>query len=334
MPPTSSSRDPSAGLICVDQGTTHTRVWNLDASGNVHAHAKAQAGVRDTARDGHATLLRTTLRDLINQVRAAAPQCKPAQVIAAGMITSPLGLLEIPHIPAPAGLDELSTATRAHRFPDIAELPFHLVPGVRSSSGDPAHDPSESDLMRGEETLCIGLISNGTISQETTVLNLGSHWKAIKLSAKGGIESSRTTLSGELMHAAITTTILASAMPPHRPDKLDIDWVMKGLAEQRRSGLTRALFCVRLFQLAGTASPEQLFAYFAGAFIANDLDSSIASGAIQRYSPVIIIGHTGLAGAWSHVLRQQNIASSTLSEPEAESAMLTGLRAVLSRSVR
>src|SRR5262245_29148105 len=100
-------------LICVDAGTTNTRAW-LTIGDQIVARAQAGVGVRDTARDGSSSRLRTALRELINQVRdearsrgcAQSPEC----VIAAGMITSPLGLAEVPHVEAPAGLTDLAAA--------------------------------------------------------------------------------------------------------------------------------------------------------------------------------------------------------------------------------
>jgi 2-keto-3-deoxy-galactonokinase len=41
-------------FICIDTGTTNTRVW-LTAGGRVLAQARAGVGVRDTARDGSPT---------------------------------------------------------------------------------------------------------------------------------------------------------------------------------------------------------------------------------------------------------------------------------------
>ena len=51
--------------------------------------------------------------------------------VAYGMITSDMGLLEIPHVPAPASAADLRDAMRAQRFPEIAPFPIHFIPGVR-----------------------------------------------------------------------------------------------------------------------------------------------------------------------------------------------------------
>src|SRR5262245_2733310 len=172
-------------LICVDAGTTNTRVW-LTVGDQVVARAQVGVGVRDTARDGSSARLRDALRELIIQVRddarnrgfAQSPEC----VIAAGMITSPLGLAEVPHVMAPAGLNDLAVATRPHGFPEITGLPILLIPGVRCGPRPCDQDTAgDTDLMRGEETLVIGLNAIGLLKPRSTLLNLGSHWKLIKL---------------------------------------------------------------------------------------------------------------------------------------------------------
>src|SRR5262249_44013038 len=157
------------------------------------------------------------LRNLIDQVQNAArdqgfdqsPEC----VIAAGMITSPLGLVEVPHVTAPAGVNELAASTERHSFPEITDLPVLLIPGVRS--GPRPCDPETvgtTDVMRGEETLLIGLNALGLLPPRSTLLNLGSHWKIIKLDPDARISSSVTSMTGELIHTAQMHTILASSV--------------------------------------------------------------------------------------------------------------------------
>lgn len=324
---------PGPCAVFVDLGTTNTRVW-LARGDKVLARGQAQVGVRDTARDGSPVRLRETLKTiiaaLIDEGRAAgaAPQC----VIAAGMITSSLGLAEVPHVPAPAGVAQLAAATRQYEFPDVTPLPVLLVPGVRTGTlapGDPA-TTCDADLMRGEETLCAGLVALGLAEASGVVLNLGSHWKAIRLDSAGQVTGSITSLSGELVYAAQTNTILASAVPQQRPDALDPDWVAAGMREQRRSGLARALFCVRLLEQShGGQTPAQRMAFLVGAFIAADFDALAGRGALGRNTPVTLVGSAALAEAWAGALRPVVGAVRVVSEVQTELALLAGLRAVL-----
>src|SRR5205823_10458899 len=64
--------------------------------------------------------------------------------------------------------------------------------------------------------------------------------KAVQIGQNGKIESSITTVSGELIHTAQQHTILASSVSSGQPGDLTMDWIDAGMREQRRSGLARA----------------------------------------------------------------------------------------------
>jgi len=325
-------------LICVDAGTTNTRVW-LTIGDRVIARAQAGVGVRDTARDGSSERLRGALRELIDQVRddarnrgrAQSPEC----VIAAGMITSPLGLVEVPHVTAPAGLNDLAASTAPHGFPEITDLPILLIPGVRSGPRRCDQETAgTTDVMRGEETLLIGLNALGLLKPRSTLLNLGSHWKVIKLDQDARIASSVTSMTGELLHTAQTQTILASSVPQTRPTGADRTWLEAGMREQRRSGLARALFCVRLLEQGSASSAEQRMSFLIGAFLASDMDAMVSRGLLDSEGAVVIAGGGAVAEAWRDALAHLSIQAITLSDFEVERALLTGCRSVFSALVR
>jgi 2-dehydro-3-deoxygalactonokinase len=321
-------------LICVDAGTTNTRVW-LTAGDHVIARAQTGVGVRDTARDGSSARLRGALRELINQVRddsrhrgfAESPDC----VIAAGMFTSPLGLAEVPHVPAPADLNDLAAATRRYSFPDITDLPILLIPGVRSGPREcELETVGATDVMRGEETLCVGLAAIGLLKPRGTLLNLGSHWKVIRFDQDARIASSVTSMSGELIYVTQTQTILAGSVPQSRPTALYPTWLEAGMREQRRSGLARALFCVRLLEQGSDGSAEQRLSFLIGAYLASDIDAMVSRGLINPGSAVVIAGGGVIADAWRDALVASSVSATTLNDMEVENAILTGFQRVFS----
>jgi 2-dehydro-3-deoxygalactonokinase len=312
-------------------------VW-LAQGDQILARAQARVGVRDTARTGLSVHLRAALRALIASVIEEAKRTPasrhPSCVIAAGMITSSLGLAEIPHIPVPAGCVELAAATRRYDFLEVTELPVLLVPGVRSGPRRCDQETVGSlDLMRGEETLCAGLVALGLAEQPGIVLNLGSHWKAIQIAADGRVSASMTSLAGEMIHAAQTSTILASAVSEQRPAALDHQWVKAGMREQRRSGLARALFCVRLLEQASDTTPAERLAFLIGAFLASDLDALIQNGIMTQHTPVAITGSSVLAEAWQRALAEAAVPAVALKEDDTERALLAGLRSILNRNM-
>jgi 2-dehydro-3-deoxygalactonokinase len=333
-----SSQNSSEGLcaIYIDMGTTNTRAW-LMCDRQILARVSEPVGVRDAARDGPAGQIRATLRKLTVKLRSefTLSSCTPMCIAAAGMIGSPLGLAEIPHVPAPAGFVRLAASSRWFQFPEVSELPILVVPGVRSGPERMTIDTiHQTDVMRGEETLCVGLHTLGLVRVPGIVLSLGSHWKAIRLDADGCVERSVTSLSGELVHAAQMQTILASSVLRERPGTISQEWTEAGMREQRRSGLARALFCVRLLELAGQGTPEDRLAFMIGAFLATDLDKLVRSGMFLSDLPVVVVGPAALAEAWRKALTEASVSAKVVAPDSTEAALLEGLRRILVEACR
>ncbi len=308
-------------VFFVDGGTTQTRVWAV-RDGRVVAEARATVGARDTARDGSPARLVAALRDLVGQVGKAAGAV-PAKIVAAGMITSPQGLREVPHVEAPAGAAELARGACLETL-DGLPVPVLLVPGVRSGAARCDGDSVLGvDVMRGEEVLALGLAPR--LAGGGVFLNLGSHWKAIRIDGAGRVVGSVSTLSGELIHATATQTILASALPPGKPVVLDPTWTDAGARAFAASGLPRALYCVRLLELRSGCTPEERQAFLYGAVMAADRAALVPAGV----SRVLVVGTPALAAAWSRTLARQSIEATVVEEGEIEEAFRTGCRRVL-----
>ncbi len=102
--------------------------------------------------------------------------------------------------------------------------------------------------------------------------------------------------------------------------------------EQRRSGLSRALFCVRLLELATHGAAEDRFSFLAGVFIAADLDAFVAQGILAENVQVAFSGNLAIAEGWRIVLTRKSIPAVVLSADETEGALLAGLRCILVQS--
>lgn len=318
-------------LVCVDTGTTNTRVW-LVAGERVVARREAAVGARDTARDGHNGRLKAGLREALQAVLGERPSDvpPPGLIAAAGMITSAQGLLEVPHVAAPAGSGDLAVAAREAVLPDVADLPFLFMPGVRTVSRPGAPGGiGATDVMRGEETLCVGLLGQAVLPAGASLLNLGSHWKLVRTDAEGRIAWSVTSLSGEMIQAVRTQTVLASALPEGPLSEPDEAALAQGMDEARRSGLPRALFCVRLRELAGRSTPGARLSFLVGAFIGTELEGLRTAGALAPGTAVAVAGGEKVGGAWATVLARNGCVVRSLSAEDVEAAFLAGLRALV-----
>ena len=92
-------------FIIIDAGTTNLRVSLLDEAWQPITQAGDDAGVRHTAIDGHNGRLRAAVKTCVQQVmdEAGISADNVRACLAYGMITSNVGLMEIPHLAAPAG---------------------------------------------------------------------------------------------------------------------------------------------------------------------------------------------------------------------------------------
>jgi 2-dehydro-3-deoxygalactonokinase len=322
-----------APIFCVDMGTTRTRVWLVE-DGRIWSSAAADFGIRDAARGMTREVMETSLRSLMKRLTAEAVHAglmrKPVCIAAAGMITSPTGLRHLPHICAPAGLGELGRSVEQTQFNIDEMLPMYFVAGVATGDAKQSIDAAlSSDLMRGEETLCVGLLAHHHIGADSAVLNLGSHWKWIFIDEATRIAKSRTSLTGEMIHAVQTQTLLAGALPQERPESLDAEWFERGCAEAARSGLSRALFCVRLLEQSGTTIPDQRLAFLYGAFLETELRAILGTGLLSGLTSVCLIGPPSLADAWQRRLATEHVPSFVLSEQQRDLSYISGLQQIL-----
>jgi 2-dehydro-3-deoxygalactonokinase len=311
-------------LICVDMGTTRTRVW-LVRDQTLYAQAAGDFGVRDVAAGQTTAWLREQLAELLQQVVEKAPEM-PVAVLAAGMITSDQGLRNVPQVQAPASVADMAARLYLDKIAisDVLSLPLLLVPGVRTGElATSSMGALQMDLMRGEETLCVGLLARARLRPDVVLLNLGSHWKYIWIDDQGCIARSRTTLTGEMIHAVQAHTLLASSLPQTAPERLDPQWLSMGFVEASQSGLSRALFCVRLLQLSKQGSAEDRLAFLYGAFLQAEL-SHMATFALTG-KELLLSGSDCLTSTWKKYGEEAGIRCSVVSEMERQEAYVNGL---------
>jgi 2-dehydro-3-deoxygalactonokinase len=305
--------------IYLDIGSTNSRGWLVER-GSILEGARCATGVRDTVITGSTEAVRSAVRALISQLSRNA---SPERIVAAGMITSSIGLAEVPHVAAPAGVRDLAAAVGQLDAPELASAPIVLVPGVRT----PSDDPLRSDVMRGEETLVLGLLACRSIGTSDTVINAGSHWKLVMLDGQGRIARSITSLGGETLHAVRSATVLGASLPAD-VGELPPAWLERGAAAAAEHGLLRAFFGVRLLALAACGSESERHAFFVGAAVGHDLEALARSGELRAPQRVLVTGHPAIAGAWAHLLASRGIPSEAATPDVVANATVAGLAAI------
>lgn len=309
--------------VLIDAGSTNMRAWLVDDRG-IRERRTAPIGVKASAVSGSTDEVRRAAGALI----AALDPGGGARVAAAGMITSSLGVADVPHVDAPAGAADLARAAIEWPGDGLVRRPMLLVPGVRTP-GDGA--PASGDVMRGEETLVIGLVADGLLAPGEVLLNAGSHWKMIAVDAAGRIAHSRTSLGGEVVHALKAATLLSASLPEGPLAAHEPGWLEAGAAAAVCEGLLRAFFGARLLDQQHAATAAQRHAWIAGACIADDLRGLALSGALERGARVAVSGPAAVAQAWAHLLARDGFAARVIDPPQMERGFVAGLIAIAAR---
>lgn len=275
--------------IALDGGTTTTRA-RLVRDGRVVGSAVRPVGIRDAVRAGGADPLVLAVGACLAEIRSGGGVAGPERIVAAGMLTSEVGLVAVPHVPAPAGRDDLARAVVEREVPGLDVGPIAFVPGVRTPAGEGPDGWAEVDLMRGEESETIGALQRLGIGGPSAFLWPGSHTKLVLVDAQGRIARSQTTLAGELTSAVAQQTILAASLAEGLPDDPDPDALAAGARLAGRDGLGRAAFLVRVAALVQPWGPRQRAAFWIGAVIAEDVAHLARHPILGGGIPVVVGG--------------------------------------------
>ncbi len=318
--------------LVIDCGTTNLRVTLLDENKNRLDVVKAEGGVRHTSIDGHNGRLRALLKESIDTVLArngyAADDVH--KCVASGMITSALGLLEIPHVPAPAGAAELRAKMQKKVFEDIAPFEIEFIPGMRNFAGPvDLENFSGMDMMRGEEVEAIGLYKLLAPKGAAMFVLPGTHNKFVSMDKDGKMLGCMTSISGELLDAVTHHTIIAEAVGHSfvNADEYDAEYAKAGARECAVSGLGRAAFAGRILATLGGKDKAKLQSYLLGAVLALDVQAMQSFVGDQENVEAYIAGKAPLQQCFCDVM--EALAAGEAHQVPAEISARMGLEGVL-----
>jgi 2-dehydro-3-deoxygalactonokinase len=289
--------------VTVDGGTTNTRA-KLWQGNRVIAGASLEIGVKDTAITGSKYKLQQGVKEVIElAVKGAGIDREEVTVtIASGMITSNLGLFELAHISAPAGIDDLAQAMVCMRIPEVSEQPIWFIPGIKNGVAEiTVTNCEQMDMMRGEEVETIGLIQRLGLKEETVCVLPGSHTKFIGVDSAQRITGCLTTLAGELLGVITRNTILADAVNNSYASTINAEMLVEGARFSERVGLGRTCFSLRILDRFTNLTVDEKANFLLGAMLGTDLVALKNSTALQirPETPVVIMGKKILTEAFA-----------------------------------
>ena len=271
----------SSALIGIDWGTTSFRAYRIGADGQVIESRSAPAGIlKVTGGDFERVLEReigSWLRD-----EPVLP------VLAAGMITSRQGWVEVPYCPCPAGSEEIARALFRHETGRGRTI--HFVPGLSIVGAD-----GVPDVIRGEETQIIGEV--GAASGRRLLVLPGTHskWTLVE---DGRIVWFATFMTGEVFGVLKEHSILGRLMAGEADDARAF---RRGLAYARAhgGGLLKRLFSARTLGLFDQLPAESIASYLSGLLIGTEvreaLDCLEDAAADQE---ITVVGGSELVGRY------------------------------------
>lgn len=261
--------------ITIDTGTTNTRIRYIEEN-SIIASYKEKIGVRDTAITGSLQKLKMCIKNGINEcLRDCDRKISDIdKIIASGMITSNLGLLEIPHLETPIGIKDIKKHVVMKTFEEITSKPIYFIPGVKNRIEDRSYEKFQLiDMMRGEETESIGALHLTKTEGEVVYISPGSHTKFVFFDDKHRITKCSTTLTGELLWALANETILASSIPKSLISNVEEKYIIDGIETVKKYGFSKTCFLVRIMDVFTEATPNGRANFIAGAICYYDIKS-------------------------------------------------------------
>ena len=263
----------STEFIALDWGTTSFRAYRVGSGGHVLDTIAAPEGIL-AVKDGK-------FEDALERLIGAWDVTPP--VMAAGMITSRQGWIELPYLPCPASAADLAGALHRHTTASGRGIAFATGLSYRAPDGMP-------DVMRSEEVQVFGSLDLG-VSHFVTP---GTHSKWITTEGDRLLRYS-TYVTGEVFAALKDHTILGRLMTPG-PD--DEEAFAKGVraALDDPAGFLHRIFSARSLGLFGEIAPEAISSYLSGQVIGTEVAHAIRDN--PRDAEYSVLASPGIGGRY------------------------------------
>lgn len=260
-------------FIALDWGTTSFRAYIADAGGRVHETISAPEGILAVA-DGN-------FEEALERHIGAWDKSLP--VMAAGMITSRQGWIELPYLPCPASAADLAAALHHHTTAQGRRIAFATGLSYRAPDGMP-------EVMRSEEVQVFGSLDLG-VSHFVTP---GTHSKWITTEGEQ-LTSYATYVTGEVFAALKDHTILGRLMKPGPDDESAFARGVRAALDDP-AGFLHRIFSARSLGLFGEIEPETIASYLSGQVIGTEVAHAIRDN--PRDAEYAVLASPGIGGRY------------------------------------
>ena len=295
-------------MIAVDWGTSHLRLYRLDAGGALRERRRSDHGALSSGGRFGAVLA------------AEMAGWDDEHILMCGMVGARGGWHEMPYLDCPAGNAELALHMQRIHPPGFDGRELWIVPGLRDAASD-----SVPDVMRGEEAQLAALLDALPGGTHRICLP-GTHSKWVTVH-DGRVRRICTAMTGELYALLRKHSILGQGRPG---DDSRFDAYAFGAGLRRGNepgGLLHHLFGVRTAGLFGLFADSALPSYLSGLLIGHELQASDLFTGSPRPAQVHLVGSERLLASYAHALTALDVGVQRHSEDLAA----RGLHALWSR---
>lgn len=299
----------------IDCGTTMTRIYISDGK-RILASGRKKIGVRDTSITGSRDALRNGVTELFFEVleNSGISDADVSFAIASGMITSEIGLIEIPHLVAPVGLEQLTRGIVKVTDPQVLPIrrPVYFIPGIRNDYPMPpkAQDLRQVDFMRGEEVQCIGILNTHSLPTPCNIVALSSHTKVMYINAEGQITASSTTISGQFFEALLSSTSIGKSITEQSGEEsggYSYEELVRIATDcVRHAGLGRTCMMPRFLQVLMRSDSQERRTFIDAAIAADDLNAfheMQEQGCLANH--FLLYGHQSRCEMYAYMLKKE-----------------------------
>lgn len=274
--------------ITIDGGTTNTKI-SIVSDRKIIDTRKITSKTQPAA---YKVALKETIGELLEK-NAYTEQDILCILVSGTMATAEYGLYPMEHLVAPVNMEMLKKHACRITMPEIADIPFVIIPGVKTA----CDSLENADMMRGEEAEIMGLINPG--DPACMYMLMGSHSKFVRTDDAGNIVDICTMLTGELIEAVATGTILKHAAL-FEESAWDREYLKKGYQYCREKSINEALFKVRVLKNIFRETNSAVRSFFMGAALCADVEYVINA----KVGKVVIGGNMHLKEAVAMLLEE------------------------------
>jgi 2-dehydro-3-deoxygalactonokinase len=293
-------------FILVDWGTSRFRAFVIDGE-RIVDRVSSDEGISALREGQHREVFLKYCRPWLGREPDAA-------VALVGMVGSKEGWRMAPYARCPAGPEEIARAMIEVEIGDGRK--GHIVPGL---SCEP--QPGAVDVMRGEETLCLGSgVADGLICLP------GTHPKWVEM--KGGrIARFATYFTGE-MYALLRhhSMVGRPATEPEDPAGFErgLEAAERNGPSGRPVGLLHLIFGARAAAVTGRLPSAELGPYISGLLTGDEINGAFSL--FQKPEQVTVIGGEERVALFSKALARHGVKAAA---KEPEEALIAGLARIL-----